>query len=281
MLDSKFFFTLIGLIIAIFAVCNTSFTPSINEGFGGLPSRSVRVETEVYPGGLSKCQQGFTVSNNYQASHAGDLKFFKQANYQSALSPRGASPNYGANISYNMPSYEYQGVPSDPMALGDMAKQGYSKENNVNNMPTSVPVNTYGDYGDVSDMLPVSDMGQVGVGSDGKPHNAIVYERYVYANKKSRLQSLGCYIRGDNAIPPQPKMGWFNVAVEPHIDLNSGALNVIGGENPSTRALANLFAVSSGNSNAGKYVGGVEMSQNYSTGLSGGMGRDVNLTSFI
>ena len=122
MLDSKFFFTLVGLIIAVLAVCNTSFTPSTNEGFGGLPSRAVRVETEVYPTGLSNSHQGFGVSNNYQTS-PGDLKFFKQPNYQSLLSPRSAPLNYGANINYNMPSYENQAIPSDPMALGDMAKQ--------------------------------------------------------------------------------------------------------------------------------------------------------------
>lgn len=32
MLDSKFFFTLVGLIIAVFAICNTNMTP-VSEGF--------------------------------------------------------------------------------------------------------------------------------------------------------------------------------------------------------------------------------------------------------
>lgn len=282
MLDSKFFFTLIGLIIAVFAVCNTSFTPPIQEGFGGLPSRTVRVETEVYPSGAKG--QGYGVSTNYQAQ-AGDLKFFKQPNYQSLLSPRSASLNYGANINYRMPSYENQAIPSDPMALGDMAKQGYNKANSNVKTVDSVPTNSYGgDYGEVSDMLPVSDMGQIGVGvSSGNPQNEIVYERYVYANKKSRLHGAGDFIRGDLAIAPNPKSGWFNVSVEPHIDLNGGALGVMGGDNPSTRALSNLFSVSSGHSSAGKYVGGIDMSQtqNYSTSLSGGMGRDVNVTSFL
>ena len=36
MLDSKFFFTLVGLIVAIFAICNINIKPNINEGFGSL-----------------------------------------------------------------------------------------------------------------------------------------------------------------------------------------------------------------------------------------------------
>ena len=37
-------------------------------------------------------------------------------NFQSSLSPRFSNVNYGANIRYNLPSYENMGVPNDPIS---------------------------------------------------------------------------------------------------------------------------------------------------------------------
>jgi hypothetical protein len=309
MLDSKFFFTLVGLIIAVFAVCNTSFTPVINESF--LPSRTVRVEREVYPEGLGNCRTGYGVPTNYQAM-SGDLKYVSRPNFQSSLSPRFSSTNYGANIKYNMPSYENQAVPCNP--TGDMATEGYSSQKNRENYCRDGNckdgcgggctvakcgkggANYSGDnvsenpkyvadmnnaYHVPNDMLPVGDMSQV-VGADGSVQNQFNYDRYIYATQKSNLAAQGDFIRGDLPIMPHPKCGWFNVSVTPHIDLQKGALNVMGGvDNASSRELAALMSLSAGDSQKGHFVGGVDMTQDYMLTGSGGMARDVTVTSFL
>ena len=293
MLDSKFFFTLVGLTIAVIAICNTSFTPYINETF--IPgSRTVRVEQEVHPGGLGSCQ-GQGIPTNYN-----NLGFIQRPNFQASLSPRFSNVNYGANIRYNMPSYKNQGVPCDAMSLGNMAKEGYSHnlENTVSGSGgvikngscnessyTSAMNKLYNDspFPVPNDMLPTSDMTQAVLGSDGNVTNNIVYDRYIYANQKSNLRSQGDPIRGDLPIKPHAKSQWFNVSVTPHIDLQMGALNVMGGiDNSSNRALSELMYASSGNSRSS--LGGVDMTGDFSmmTGAGlGGKGRDVQIASFI
>jgi len=51
--------------------------------------------------------------------------------YQGILSPRFANINYGAYLQSDMPEYKYQGVPSNPLTFGNMAKENYE----VNDMP--------------------------------------------------------------------------------------------------------------------------------------------------
>jgi hypothetical protein len=88
---------------------------------------------------------------------------------------------------------------------------------------------------ETTDMLPVQDM------SNGVVVNAlgeavaqpVIYDRYIYANQKSRLYAQGDPIRGDLPIVPC-KGQWFTPNVHPQIDLRDGALAVVGGVNNST-----------------------------------------------
>lgn len=52
----------------------------------------------------------------------------------------------------------------------------------------------------------------------------VVYDRLIYANKKSRLRGEGDFIRGDLPIFPQ-NLGWFSPSVQPHIDLRTGIVD--------------------------------------------------------
>ncbi|GHV50386.1 hypothetical protein AGMMS49579_03890 [Spirochaetia bacterium] len=49
----------------------------------------------------------------------------------------------------------------------------------------------------------------------------VVYDRVMYANKRSRLRGYGDFIRGDLPISPQP-VGWFTPSVNPVNDLRNG-----------------------------------------------------------
>lgn len=94
-------------------------------------------------------------------------------------------------------------------------------------------------------------------GPDGEINQPIVFDRYIYANRNSRLRRHGDPIRGD--LPVVPKSGdWFRPSVNPNIDLQAGAINVMAGvDNETSRQLANLIYNASGR--ADTTIGGVDM----------------------
>lgn len=73
------------------------------------------------------------------------------------------------------------------------------------------------------------------VNKNGNLDKAIVYDRNIFANQRSRLRGLGDAIRGDLPIPrDQSSCGWFSVSANPETDLRRGALDIIGGYNNET-----------------------------------------------
>lgn len=280
MLDSKFFLTLIGMVIAVIAVSNTSFSSPVNENFDGMPSRSTRVVREIYPAGLNNPQLAYTAPPDYNMLSK-DISFIQRPSITPPLPPRFSNTQYGARILYNKPAYENLAVPSDPLAFADMAKNEYGMPKAGNGDFTKPKkVNTDAEYFEQQDTLPMSDMSQT-IGSDGTAQNPIVYERHIYANQKSRLRTRGDPIRGDIAVVPI-KYGNFDVHPTPHIDLHTGAMNVMGGfDNSTSKALSSLFAVSSGSSTKGNQVGGIDVSREYNITGSGSMGNDLQVTSFM
>lgn len=64
-----------------------------------------------------------TISREVAADQAAAAKgqFYSVPGFQGILSPRAASVNYGANIRHNMPAYENQGIPCNPLVFGNMA----------------------------------------------------------------------------------------------------------------------------------------------------------------
>ena len=225
--------------------------------------------------------------------------------YQSMLSPRFSNVNYGSDVRYNMPSKENQGVPCDPLTYGNMV--GGTKENYCYNCgggcksppecgkggigPSNAVRNWSQDqmyaskdfksamnkleYTDTSDMLPVGDMKTVN--AMGGPQQAVVFDRFMYANQRSRLYALGDPIRGDLPIVPC-KNEWFRPSVHPHIDLRDGAMQVMGGVGNST---SNELAALQNMATAGTYttLGGINYSTQKQSALGTGQ-RDIQVTSF-
>jgi hypothetical protein len=120
---------------------------------------------------------------------------------------------------------------------------------------------------------------------DGEMKQPIIYDRYIYSNRNSRLRGQGDPIRGD--LPIVPISGsWFipSGAYEgPNIVLQQGAMNVMGGINNETNnQLANLIYNSSGGAETA--IGGVDMAQtsmnhNVYGAASAALG-DVKMTAF-
>jgi hypothetical protein len=111
-------------------------------------------------------------------------------------------------------------------------------------------------------LLAVDPLNPLGVADDGEIQ-PLIYDRFIYANKKSRLSGMGDFFRGD--LPIMPAQGnWFIPSATPHIDLRDGAMNVLGGQyNENSLDLANMkYKLTSGvhNIHAGqKYIPPNEM----------------------
>lgn len=253
---------------AVAAALYAVFT--LNEPFWNLPARAVKVD-QVY-------------TNN-------GVDFWQTPNFQGVLSPRFSNTNYGPYIKADLPAYNNMAVPANP--LGGNRKMMEAGVVGISGMVEApvIDISEGFDFGPEN----VETMGMVPatggllatyVAENGEPRQAISYNRYMYANKNSRLRAQGDPIRGD--LPIVPATGnWFVPSVHPNIDLKAGAMNVMGGVNNRTsNQLAHLIYATSGGSDT--TIGGVDLAaygersgfaqmNNYSA-ISGGA--DVTVTSF-
>jgi hypothetical protein len=294
MLDSKFFFTLIGLLLTVFAICNTNMSPAINEGFwGNSVPMTVRMEREVHPN--PKDGRPYSLKNNYQAI-LGDEKFVSRPSFQGLLSPRmDGMFQGGANIKYNMPSYDNLAVPHDSLAMADMAeaKYGNSHENysscgkgggsqstdNMSNFDSQMDDIYNSDHTtkSVGDMVAVGDM--TTINSLGELDTPIIFDRFICSTAKSNSYALGCPIRGDLPIPHCTTGNWFNVFPVASRDLNPGAINVIAGNtNETSTEMAELMHKTSGGYKTA--IAGVDMTGEFGT-MTTSLGGDINVTRFV
>jgi len=130
MLSGKFVATLIGILIAIVAICNANFAKPVVEGWWG----STQFGLRGVPGAQFKDGTKVAINPNLlqQSDTMGSGKFFSVPTFQAMLSPRNnGMVNYGANIRYNPPAREHLAVPCDPLTFGDYASPPASKENFV------------------------------------------------------------------------------------------------------------------------------------------------------
>ena len=292
--SSKIFLTIISLIVTILAL--TTFTAGdkpIRENFWGAPGFKA-LQLPVVSSDNGKVQHG--VQQNYN----GDM-YQTAGQWQSQLSPRFFSESYGANISYNPPSIENMAVPCNPLTFNNMTRENYAGCGSCSGSPANCsvggsqpPGNTDSGHGQTemqsqaargalesvptSSELPSGDMQSID--ASGDMQNAIVYQRYIFANQKSRYWQNGDPIRGDLPIVPS-QTGWFRPSVHPNIDLRSGALAAMGGNNNDTaQQLYNLQIQSSGGSNTAE--GGENLSS-LNTGAQGAVSNslgDVQFTAF-
>lgn len=295
MFDGKFVCMLVAIFVAVLAICNfkNTNTASLTEKY--VPGHSMTTRVQRVAGDKS----GFP--------------FFTVQNLQSQLSPRmmGEPGTLSAAIRYNCPSRENMAVPSNPLSMASMAESGYkngkavhSKEGycsgcnavscgkggagvdfhagkmmkpdyavgNYNNVVASVPTQ---DSAITDGMLPLGDMTTVDALGNESQH--IIYDRLMFANRRSRLRSQGDPIRGDLAIAPC-ETGWFRPAVVPSLDLQEGAMNVLIGDGSSQAALNALIYTDSGNVDD-TIAGGYNMSTQLGADLIAGQS-GINVTAF-
>lgn len=266
MMNGKCLVTFMAMLVALFAICMFK-KPSVSESFGMLPSRSWKVER--------------VVAKNQDAANKGH--FYSVPGYQAHLSPRFNNANTSGSVRYSAAGHDQHAVPHHPLSMSAMAEQGYTgkekyempKHSKESMSDSKHYNNNVEEYPEMSSMLPVGDM--TTVSADGDTEQPIVYDRYMYANRRSRLRSQGDMIRGDLAIVPNAP-GWFTPSVHPNLDLHQGAMNVLGGvDNDSTRKMAQLVHASSGGADTS--IAGIDVGNQFSM-TAGAGASDVNVRSY-
>jgi len=307
MFDNKFLATLIGLSLAVYAsssFLNMKDSNNKENFLGTLPSFTVRKERDVVCVPTNKSSDMYMVPGTYQSMLP---PRFSNTNY-------GANIQYNIPCRQVLGTPETP-VPLPPsnnnanaIDMSNMVQEGYcapcSKSNSGCNQvqmvqpqvldsccstnvvtPSGFASGNYNEvqksaqmsynakeYPDVQSMIPVGTMDSL-----GESCQPVVYDRYIYANRRSRLRSQGDPIRGDLPIVPC-NTGWFRPSVNAHIDLHEGAMNVLGGvSNETAQTMNQLIDASSGG--AIQTVGGVNMAQAYDTDLCAA-GNDVLISAY-
>lgn len=214
---------------------------------------------------------GSSLPGNNQMAMA-PPSFTVQGTYQSPLSPRLSSTGLGANINYNIPALANLALdPQNPRLLspGDYAK---AVENNILKEDPSPPskenfkyppdsssaaaqnlmqqMQNEGTVVEAALALPLNTMASSTAGGSKVP---LQMNRFIVAPLKSRLFRHADFIRGDIAVVPvNPNSNpnsctWFRPSVNPSVDLNPGALAVMGGAyGEQARSVAQLQQTASG-----------------------------------
>ena len=287
MFDGKFITTLLALVVAVIAICNFNTNKvSSNEsfGFGGLPSMTWKVNRMV--------------AANKEAVKKGDF-YSIPGTFQANITPRFDPGNHGAYIRQNMPDKKNLAAPRDPLTFANMANENYHK-NTIENYGCGVPSpsesfhagaplmnsdfasGNYNEmveqshensqYPELANTLPVETM--TSLNADGNTVNTITFDRFMVSNRQSRLRSQGDMIRGDLPIAPCTT-GWFRPSANPNVDLQLGAMAVMGGlYNDNTTALAELINTTSGR----QTISGIDMASDRNINTDNV--RDINVVAF-
>jgi hypothetical protein len=127
MLTSRFVFSLVAIIMAIFAICKLDLNQQpIIENFPGISTLSVRASPALMN---VQTKQVATLDNvavlptaMQQQDMMGSGTFFQTANFQSTLPARFNPNGYGAYINYNPPANKNMAVPKNPLTFDTMSK---------------------------------------------------------------------------------------------------------------------------------------------------------------
>ena len=208
---------------------------------------------------------------------------------QSMIAPRfnGDAP-LPASITYKLPSIENMAYnPSTPFTASRNTAQtalGYGTREGFN-MAGASPIGIDGSMmvntANPSLLAPVLSGTAMGISGSqlaaDAGENPVIFDRFITANLNSRLRSQGDKIRGDLAIAPC-NSGWFQVSANPSLDLEPGALAVLGGTfNEQGQSVASLVSMSSGGARTA--ISGVDMTTSINTCLAGA-GNDVTAVAF-
>lgn len=268
--------SLVALATGVYAYENF-IKPKVQENFGNLPPRTIKAQ-------------------RVQVNPATNAMFAVPGNYQASIAPRFSNVDYGAHIRYNMPNESHLAMNTqNPVSYKNMVfKEGFcggcgSVEGYCSSGCAAAGCRKGGaggvasmaqsqkEYIETTDLLPVQDMQGMAVNALGEATQPIIFDRFMYANQKSRLAAQGDPIRGDLPIVPHQN-DWFRPSVHPQIDLRDGAILAVAGPDNSTQQelLALQSAATAGLLNVG---GGANYTVQKSS-FASAAGGDIQVTAF-
>ncbi len=329
MFDSKILITLISLVVGIVAVNHfKNKDEKTREGFPGMgPSLTWKID-RVAAASPAAAKKGdfYSVPGTYQSilnprfsnvDYGANIRY-NFPSYKNQASPSnpltfnsmiGAGAQNYPRENYSKENYignnslreDYSCSSAGGSCVTDCRKGGLPMDYH-GGAPIEEPGYAAGNYNEqvnkaykdskfpaTTSALPVGDM--TSINAAGDETQPVVYDRYIYANRNSILRSQGDFIRGDLPIVPC-NTGWFQVSVQPNIDLNQGALAVLGGvTNEQGRSLAELIYKTSGkaetsisgvnyrNKDELAQLRDVNQANMFGGGLSAGQ-TDINVSAF-
>lgn len=239
------------------------------EHFGMNPPRAVRIETVAQETCGPMKGQMYTVPGQFQAM----------------LNPRQAGMvDYGASIRYKTPDSKYMARDMGSLQGNHMIQEHYSAPFK-NQVPSNYSAGNY--QAQVNNLnrahtvsqkqSPSNNVTVNALGQMEENCNPIIYDRYVFANQKTRTMSAGDFIRGDLPIIPE-QTNWFSVSANPQTMLRDGAIAVMGGldNNTGKELMALKSATSGGILDTGSGVNYSIQKSQYSTNAGAG----VKVTAF-
>jgi hypothetical protein len=246
MLDSKFFFTLVGLLVAVVAIYNADIPYNTNEGF--LPPMIVKASRVGNNKSLTGVLQtsSYMKPSSYSRILSNDMDDEQFLSQQQKLQSFRGTPNAYTNSYVSEPVINYyspgthtrMGALKNPINFAEMAINNFGEEVVVKQVKCVTP---YSDL-NMSDIA-VADM--TTINQDGEAEKVIIYDRAIYANQRSKTRGLGCMLRGDLPITPCDHNGWFTPSLGIS-DLRQGAMEVMGGKtNETSNQLAEIQWASS------------------------------------
>jgi len=234
MFDGKFIATIFAIVISVFAICNLN-TKKINSIEGFFQARAVKIDPEYQING-----NFFSVPPTFQSNPSFRMQNANLSAYQKHHLNN--SPHARANMAT---------APLKPTDFASMARENFEKPYAE---PTHKPGSLVQDYSTAT--LPPTNMSTITtIGENGEEVQAVVYDRVIFANRNSNHRRHGDKIRGDLPIAPR-KCGLFDPSVNPHIDLEPGAINVMAGIGNET---SNQMATFLNGYSKSSLFGGVDM----------------------
>jgi len=242
----------------------------VDEGFMGMPQRSVRVMREIHSG-----EHKSNLQNQWDNMMT-DQNYIRTPSYQASLSPRFSNVGYGAHlrsgngvIAASQAGSHVAAPPVTHLATASPRQMEAAAPDQSCSMAGGASPFNAGNYNDV--LARVRTRGQHAISAvqvnncdvptdpnAPKDTQPILYDRYMFSPLKSRLHGMADPIRGDLVIPHR-NTGWFSVSADPARDLHTGAMNVLTGANDNVVSMANLIYANSGNPQ--QAIGGVNMVQ--------------------
>jgi len=311
MLNNKFFITIVCLLLTVFAFVNANSNPT-KEGFltgfsmgktfnristtgtNTRPAQSVMNQTAA---SLSSAQARANLAQQASTTYGvrkGDM-YQVPPSFQATLSPRMYAGSYGANINYDIPSMKNLAVPADPLTFANMSREnfqgckaGVGRGNGSLASTKTIPPPGYtaSNYSDLQNALsgqtatselPVGNMETVN--AQGLADQVFTVNTLMFSPQKTRLRQQSDYIRGDLPIVPDScKTKWFNVSVNPALDLNIGAMNIMAGRNEATTLFNETVTALNGGLSNDVYASVNMASQKDTTTL--GASRGISVTAF-